>query len=606
MSATVTVLADHLWQSTVCAAIAWLLSLILKNNRAHVRYCVWVAASVKFVVPFAALSAFGAALAAHSPAAVTTRDWMFIAEAIGEPFSRTASAPSPTTAVAESGASVAVVLTLLLATWLVGCAAVITMWLRRWRLLAGVVRQSEPLREGRELETLRRLEARARVRRPITLVISDASIEPGVLGLVSPTLLWPQRMTGRLSREQIEAILAHEVCHVRRRDNLVAALHMAVEALFWFHPLVWWIGTRLVAERERACDEDVVRLGSAPHAYAESILATCRFCLESPLACVAGVTGSDLRRRIEGIMTAHRARPVHRWQRVLLATTALAVTAGPIVVGTTNAQQPDARVQPSSSQPSASQLSFEVASIRPNRSSEQRSRLQAQPGGRLTATNVTLHTLVRNAYELQEHQIDGGLAWIKSDRFDIAAKAEGNPARPEMQAMLQTLLAERFKLVTHTARRELPVYALTLSRRDGQLGPQLKRSSGDCEALTARGTLPAAPPQAGARPNCGIRMSPGSVIAGGVSLVQFARNLSPVVGRTVIDRTGLTGTFDIDLQWTSDPTAMSGAGGAAPPSPPDGPSIFTAVQEQLGLKLESQRGAVDVLVIDRAEKPTVD
>ena len=126
-----------------------------------------------------------------------------------------------------------------------------------------------------------------------------------MFGILRPVLLWPRDIDMRLDDAQVHAILAHELAHVRRRDNLTAAMHMFVEAVFWFHPLVWWIGARLVDERERACDEEVVRLGNDPHVYAESILKTCQFYVESPLTCVPGVTGSDLKKRIERIMS-HR------------------------------------------------------------------------------------------------------------------------------------------------------------------------------------------------------------------------------------------------------------------------------------------------------------
>src|SRR6185312_10120322 len=132
---------------------------------------------------------------------------------------------------------------------------------------------------------------------------SPALLEPGVFGILRPVLLLPEGITDRLTSEHLSAILAHELCHVRRRDNLTAAIHMAVEAIFWFHPLIWWLGVRLVEERERACDEEVLRLGNKPHVYAESILKTCQFYLESPLTCMSGVTGSDLKRRVVRIMT---------------------------------------------------------------------------------------------------------------------------------------------------------------------------------------------------------------------------------------------------------------------------------------------------------------
>ncbi len=115
-----------------------------------------------------------------------------------------------------------------------------------------------------------------------------------MFGIFRPVLLLPEGITERLTAAQLEAILAHELCHVRRRDNLTAAIHMVVETVFWFHPLVWWIRARLIDERERACDEEVLRLGSEAEVYAESILEACKLYLESPLACVSGVTGSDL------------------------------------------------------------------------------------------------------------------------------------------------------------------------------------------------------------------------------------------------------------------------------------------------------------------------
>ena len=169
------------------------------------------------------------------------------------------------------------------------------------------------MERGPEVDTLRRIERRAGVKRPIALVASDAAMEPGVFGIVRPVLLWSRTVGRHLNGEQVETIFAHEVSHVRRRDNLAAAVHMIVEAALWFHPLVWWIGSRLVDERERACDEAVLVSGHHPEVYAETILKACRLYVESPLPCVAGVTGSNLRKRIERIMsnsTAERPDPV--------------------------------------------------------------------------------------------------------------------------------------------------------------------------------------------------------------------------------------------------------------------------------------------------------
>ena len=137
-------------------------------------------------------------------------------------------------------------------------------------------------------------------------------MEPGVFGIARPVLAWPAGISQRLNDAQLEAVLAHEVCHLRRRDNLTAALHMLVEAVFWFNPLVWWVGARLVEERERACDEQVLLLCAEPQAYAESILKVCEFCVQAPLECVAGVTGVHYRNNPE-LYLPEKRQALDRW-----------------------------------------------------------------------------------------------------------------------------------------------------------------------------------------------------------------------------------------------------------------------------------------------------
>jgi uncharacterized protein (TIGR03435 family) len=181
--------------------------------------------------------------------------------------------------------------------------------------------------------------------------------------------------------------------------------------------------------------------------------------------------------------------------------------------------------------------------------------------------------------------------------------------------MLQSLLAERFQLVVHRESKELPIYTLVMARSDGKPGPQLHASATDCAALMSamrgRGGPPPAPPAPGERMPCSLRMFPGSLSGGASTIAQLTNVLARFVSRTVVDQTGLAGAFDFDLQWTPDqmPQGREERPPGAPPLPaidPNGPSIFTAVQEQLGLKLESTKGPVDVLVIDRIEHPTED
>ena len=249
-------------------------------------------------------------------------------------------------------------------------------------------------------------------------------------------------------------------------------------------------------------------------------------------------------------------------------------------------------------------LRLEVASIKPNTMVDGPTEMGTQPGGRLTIVNVPLRLLIRNAYEIQDAQLVDGPKWISDERFDILAKANGEIPPPvpgnagPLQAMMRSLLAERFHLVVHRETRDFPVYALQLARADRRLGPQLHASTADCAALAASGLTQ---PSADGRPRCGVRANGGHMLAGGVPLPQLASLLSTMVDRTVVDRTGLTGIFDLELNWTLERAPQRPD--ATTPNP-DAPSIFTALREQLGLKLESAKAPTDVLVIDRVERPT--
>ena len=250
-------------------------------------------------------------------------------------------------------------------------------------------------------------------------------------------------------------------------------------------------------------------------------------------------------------------------------------------------------------------LTFEVASIKRNVSGDQGSQIRVQPGGQIVVTNNSLYNLIRNAYGTQRFEMVPGPqfpSWIDSDRWDIIAKPPADaPQREEqMQLRLRSLLEDRFKLDARREMREMPIYALTIARSDGQLGPRMKASGDECAAAArARAAGDAAPllPPGGF---CGTRANNGTVSMRGVPLANFVRNLGGMTGRFVIDKTGLSGPFDLDLQWT--PDQALGAGGALT----DGTSLFAAIQEQLGLRLEAQRAPVEVLIVNSAERPTED
>jgi beta-lactamase regulating signal transducer with metallopeptidase domain/protein involved in polysaccharide export with SLBB domain len=325
-------LLNHLWQSTLFAAIAGLLTLALRNNRAPVRYWLWFAASLKFLIPFSVLVTVGSQFELRkAPAApllpVYAAPLTVAIKDVSRPFVPSAPVPADRTPF-------------LLGLWVCGASVVLIAWTRQWLRVRSALRSASPL----DLNL------------PIRAMSSPARLEPGVFGVFRPTLLVPEGITDRLSPDQWQAILAHELCHVRRRDNLTAAIHMAVEAIFWFHPLVWWIGRRLVDERERACDEAVLLTSADPESYAEGILNVCKLYLGSPLPCVSGVTGSNLKDRIRAIMTQRVAADLVFAKKLALAVAAIAALAFPVAIGVLHAPPmlaqspppPPATIQPAS------------------------------------------------------------------------------------------------------------------------------------------------------------------------------------------------------------------------------------------------------------------
>jgi uncharacterized protein (TIGR03435 family) len=253
---------------------------------------------------------------------------------------------------------------------------------------------------------------------------------------------------------------------------------------------------------------------------------------------------------------------------------------------------------------------FEVTSVRENRSVNEAGRMSGPEPGRFTAVNMPLWFILHDAFQIRAHQLIGLPDWAAEARHDITATypAGFTPTQAQLRLMLQRLLADRFGLVVHREQRELPMYALVLARRDGALGPQLTRSDVDCQRwlaekrpqIGAGGPSPVAP--GGARPAC-MMIASRTMLSGGTQTIQqLTARLEALAGRAVVDRTGLTGTFNIDLKW--DVAGNLGVTGAAAQG--DGASMFTALEEQLGLKLEPIRAPAEVIVIDALERPMPD
>jgi bla regulator protein BlaR1 len=529
--------ANHLWQSTLCVGVVWLWTLALRKQRAAVRYRLWFAASVKFLIPFSLLVSLGSEFEWRSAPVIAPAQWSSVIDQVSRPFAT----PVPHAPAAALNPIPAI----LVAVWLCGFTISMMVWLRYWRRMRAAHLAAKPLSRGL----------------PIPVLSCPMRMEPGVFGVLKPVILLPHGIEERITHDQLEAILAHEMCHIQRRDNLTGAIHMVVEALFWFHPLVWFIRTKLVAERELACDEEVLQAGADPDAYAEGILALCRLCLESPLICVSGITGADLKRRVTHIMTYGSCRDLGRAKKMIIIATVLAAVLLPIMAGALSAQR-----QPET----ATTREFDAVSVKPM---QQKGPMFAVTWHvdptMLRVTGEPLATYVEQAYNLKPYQVvSNGLAWIESDRFDIQARTAAPATQAEMTQMLRPVLADRFQLQLHRETRQIPVYFLQVDRH----GPKLQAAS-----ITQGANL---------------TVHKNDVTATHLALDDFADVLGQfITDRPVINRTGLKIEYQFKLEFASVDDANAG------------PSIFSALPEQLGLKLEAGKAPVEVLVIDHAERP---
>jgi uncharacterized protein (TIGR03435 family) len=416
---------------------------------------------------------------------------------------------------------------------------------------------------------------------PVPVMSSPARLEPGVFGIRKPVVLVPEGIVSRLTPTQLQAILAHELCHVRRRDNLAAAIHMVVEALFWFHPLVWWIEARLMEERERACDEDVLRMTDDPQDYAEGILTVCKFYVESPLLCVSGVTGSNLKRRLESIVMNRDTHQLDLGRKMLLAIAGTLAVAGPLTIGVLNAPPIQAQTA------TAATSEFEVASIKSfNRSLEPgapdtsfvgKSGKPIQIVGNRITMRGRLRALIAAAYDIKDYQVFAVPPWAASLIFDVVAKTpgEGVPTQEQVRPMFQALLADRFQLKVHQETKEFPVYYLMPAKKN--IG--LKPAAAD-EIF-----------------NWSLSQEPGSGMlrskATKESIEDFAQLVGVSADRPVLNRTGMAGFIDYDIL-----IAM-----------PNGRNwddinhaILDAVIDQLGLKLQPARDLIETVVVDQVQK----
>ena len=586
-------LIQHLWQSTFFAGGAWLLTLLLRHNRAAVRYRLWMVCSIKFLIPFSVLVGLGSHaglphFARSVKLAIPPPFPLQLHQADARAVRREARFEQPAESTWSDRIS-----GILFGIWVCGLLTEAGLWLRQWLGVRGI------LRGGR------------RIRMPgagIPAIAVDARLAPGVFGIRAPVLLLPEGILQSLTPAQLQGIVAHELCHVERRDNLTAAIHLAIETIFWFYPPLRWIRARLLEERERACDEEVLRISGEPEVYAEGILSVCKFYLDSPPAWVSGVTGSNLKKRIRDIMNHRTAESLGFGKELLLWAAGTMAIVGPFLAGGLTA--PPIRAQSQSSTPPA----FEVASVKANHSSDMRQmNFQFLPGGRLSAKGVPVFLLIAEAYDVafQSVRLSGGPPWIRSfdDRYDIDAVAPKGSIPPGLTSkarekktrlMLQTLLAERFKLKVISETKELPAYVLVV----GKNGPKLQKSKleeKDCAE---------APPTPNAIPCHEIQGGMGRGIhAKAVDMADVVGFVENWADRPVIDETGLGGLYEIETDgWAPMRPRPARPGGeqTAEDLAMADPTRLTLFQvfDKLGLKLEARKAPVETFVIDHVEKPT--
>jgi uncharacterized protein (TIGR03435 family) len=598
--------ATLLVKATLTLAVALAVTGLARRSRAASRHVLLVTAfAVLLVLPAASFVMPSRGVRLLAPPAASSAPVTAVVPVMTSPSPTRLGAQQPVdTFRIDSGRTASA---LLWTVWGAGALLCLLPVLAGSWHLRGLRRSGSSCARGDAL--LRRLSAEAGLHRSIAVRVHESIPGPMTYGTRRPVILLPLDAES-WSDDALSRAMIHELEHVRRGDWLSQYMARIVGALYWFHPLVWMAWRRLSLEAERACDDAVLRRSEAT-AYADQLVLLAKRLASTarpPLLAMAACR--DLSTRVRAVLDGAQARG-----RAGALPVATAIVAAALFVAAVAPLRAVRQVQAPSAGAQQPPLSFEIASVKPNKSGEEERYIRIDPrGDGLRVVNMQLRQLITFAYQIQSFQLEGGPDWIASDRFDILAKSEREvPAtgaffggQEPLRMMLRTLLADRFKMVMHKETKELPIFELVLARQDGRLGPELRPAVVDCAARAAAakaGTPPASsgPPGPG---SCFMNMNPVSVRGGGVTLVMLANILVGPAQRLVIDRTGLTGNWDLEVNYTPDPSQVP-PGVELPSSiDPNGPSLFTAIEEQLGLKLRPARGPVEVLVIDSVQQPT--
>jgi uncharacterized protein (TIGR03435 family) len=436
-------------------------------------------------------------------------------------------------------------------------------------------RQGVPWQEG--LSAVDRVTLQARVRRPVTLLRHESVPGPLTCGVFRPTIVVPLDAVNWSAGAQRRALL-HEITHIHRRDWMTHCVARIVCAVYWFHPLIWIAWRRLILEAERACDDAVIGRDDGRE-YASLLISIAqRQEGEGALPILAMAGRGDLSVRVAALLDQGQRRGdvAKGWiAAALIVALFSASTVGAVTIAQSTAAPAG----------SASEPSFDVVSIKRNLSGTEDIGVNVPTASAFQTVNVAMLGTIMRAYQVKN--VVGAPDWVENERYDIEAKAATKPAPEEVNAMLRTMFKQRMNLKAHIEVREIPVYALVVARPNH---PGLRPFTGDCEAA------PTTPPGSGGAPPCGYTWS-DAIRSGGITIPRLAGLFDWVAGRVVVDRTGLSGRYEFTLRFTPPSIAV----GARSEERPD---LFTALQEQLGLRLEPTRAPVDTLVIDSIQRPS--
>jgi beta-lactamase regulating signal transducer with metallopeptidase domain len=412
-------LLTHLWQSTLVLLGAWVLAHACRHNSAAVRYWIWFVASMKFLVPLALLQQLGDHLGRSLPEPLPVD--AALVESASAVF-----VPAMPRDLATSDAVLSQILLIAAAIWALGAALLLLRWFLQWCS----VRARLAFAPQASLDL------------PAPVRITSSDLPTGVFGIFHPVVILPREVMYSLTPAQLRAVLAHEVCHIRRHDNLTAAIHHCVQILFWFYPPVWWIGANLLREREAACDEEVVDAGHEQEVYAESILSACRLGVMARLSTVAASTGGDLNQRLSSIMSEERARPITHERFTLLFAAATLLGFAPLAAGIANGAFREAS--------DAGPVTFEAITLTPSASGWWPSAQFDPANGRLLLKNYSLLQLIVSAYPCSI--VNDETAGLDRIRYDIEVQWRGEAGTSERhlyRALLKQILQNNSNLEVH-------------------------------------------------------------------------------------------------------------------------------------------------------------